>query len=79
MNRYDLREDIAEMVYEAFPFVPELGVPQKPAWVRNGNSFMQDDARRAASNIMARLRDEPGFVRRLREESPELFEAVKEV
>jgi hypothetical protein len=77
MNRYNLREDIAEIVYDAFPFTPELGMPQKPKWVRNGNSFMQDEARRAASRIMSRLRDEPGFVKRLREESPELYEAAK--
>ncbi len=70
-NARDLREEIAKIVYDAFPFTPTLGMAQKPEWVPSGNSFVQDDARRAASHIMARLRPEPGFVQRVKADFPE--------
>jgi hypothetical protein len=47
------REEIARIIYDAFPFEPHHGEAQKPAWVAGGNSFRQDDARRAADTILA--------------------------
>ena len=54
------REAIARIIYDAFPFDPpcefhpETGERVlKPAWIDRGNSFRQDDARRAADKILA--------------------------
>lgn len=59
----DRREAIARIIYDAFPFYPPCEFnPEtgerilKPAWVDNGNSIRQDDARRAADAILALLR-----------------------
>lgn len=47
------REEIAQIIYNAFPFPGGYG--QKPAWVKGGNSFMQDEARRTADDILSCL------------------------
>lgn len=47
------REEIAKLVYDAFPFEQRRGLAQKPEWVPNGNSTMQDQARSAADAILA--------------------------
>lgn len=49
-------EQIAEIVYYSFPFEPTPLVSAKPDWVPNGNSVRQDDARFAATAILALLK-----------------------
>jgi hypothetical protein len=46
-------EQIARIIYDAFPFTPRNTADQKPEWVPNGNSYRQDDARKAARFILA--------------------------
>jgi hypothetical protein len=47
------REAVARIVYDAFPFEQRHGMAEKPAWVTNGNSLKQDEARKAARHILA--------------------------
>lgn len=49
----ELREEAARIIYAAFPHKGEVFPPTKPAWVVNGNSIMQTEARRAAAKILA--------------------------
>ncbi len=49
------REEVARMIYNAFPYDGPPG-KQKPDWIPNGNSFMQDRAREAADSIIWALR-----------------------
>ena len=49
----ELREEAARIIYDAFPYKGEVSPPTKPAWVVNGNSIMQTEARRAAAKILA--------------------------
>lgn len=47
------REAFAKIIYDAFPFSPYHGCAQKPEWTPGGNSFNQEEARRAADKILA--------------------------
>ena len=52
----DITEDVARAVYGAMLFAK----PDAPAWIAGGNSFAQDEARRAARYIGALYREEAG-------------------
>jgi hypothetical protein len=49
------REEVARMIYNSFPYDGPLG-KQKPDWIPNGNSFMQDKARETAGTLISALR-----------------------
>jgi|KBSMisStaDraftv2_1062788.scaffolds.fasta_scaffold198822_2 hypothetical protein len=47
------REEVAKIIYDAFPFSPTFGCAQKPEWTPRGNSFNQIKALNAADRILA--------------------------
>lgn len=49
----DLRERLAEIVYDAFPFDGKHPSGTKPVWTPRGNSIMQDEARKCVDRILA--------------------------
>lgn len=51
-------EEIARAIYDAFDFQPGWGADVKPAWVPNGNSHKQNEARRYARAARASLPSE---------------------
>ncbi len=52
-------EEVARVIYDAFPFDGHRWDEHKPEWIPNGNSRMQDEARRAATAILALLHAAP--------------------
>ncbi len=48
------REEVAQIIYETMPF--DGRAAEKPPWIPGGNSWHQDEARRAADRILALFR-----------------------
>lgn len=71
------REQLAEIIYESFPFSATVGTPEKPKWTAGGNGLMQDKARRAAETILSLQKDDPAILQN--DPSPTLWGQIRAV